>query len=197
MDRGYIDFARLYAMHQSLAFFVTHAKRNFQFKRRYSHPLDKATGLRSDQTIMLTGVESATDYPEPFRRIHYYDAETRKYLIFFTNNLLLPAIIIVALYKARWRVELFFKWIKQHLRIKRFYGTSENAVKTKIWTAVCVYVLVAILKKRIGLDHSLYTILQFLSVSIFEKTPIWCAFSASESQLAKGDADIQLTLFDL
>ena len=197
MDRGYIDFARLYAMHQSLAFFVTRAKRNFQFKRRYSHPLDKTTGWRSDQTIMLTGVESATDYPEPLRRIHYYDAETRKHLIFLTNNFLLPTIIIAALYKARWRVELFFKWIKQHLRIKRFYGTSENAVKTQIWTAVCVYVLVAILKKRIGLDQSLYTILQFLSVSIFEKTLIWSAFSASESQLAKGDADIQLTLFDL
>ena len=197
MDRGYIDFARLYAMHQSLAFFVTRAKRNFQFKRRYSHPVDKATGLRSDQTIMLTGVESAKDYPEQLRRIHYYDAETRKHLIFITNNFILPAIIIADLYKARWRVELFFKWIKQHLRIKRFYGTSENAVKTQIWIAVCAYVLVAIIKKELGLDQSLYTILQFLSVSIFEKTPIWSAFSASESQLGKGDSDNQLTLFDL
>jgi len=197
MDRGYIDFARLYAMHQSLAFFVTRAKRNFQFKRRYSHPIDKATGLRSDQTIILTGIESATDYPEPLRRIHYYDAETRKHFIFITNNVILPAIIIAALYKARWRVELFFKWIKQHLRIKRFYGTSENAVKSQIWIAVCVYVLVAIIKKELGLDQSLYTILQFLSVSIFEKTPIWSAFSASESQLGKGDSDIQLLLFDL
>ena len=197
MDRGYIDFARLYAMHQSLAFFVTRAKRNFQFKRRYSHPIDKATGLRSDQTIILKGVESVKDYPEPLRRIHYYDAELRKHFIFVTNNFFLPAIIIAALYKARWRVELFFKWIKQHLRIKRFYGTSENAVKTQIWTAVCVYVLVAILKKRLGLDQSLYTILQFLSVSIFEKTAISSAFSASGSQLGKGDSDNQLTLFDL
>ena len=176
---------------------MTRAKRNFQFKRRYSHPVDKATGLRSDQTIILTGVDTAKDYPEPLRRIHYYDAELRKHFIFITNNFLLPAIIIAALYKARWRVELFFKWIKQHLRIKRFYGTSENAVKMQIWIAVCVYVLVAIIKKELGLDQSLYTILQFLSVSIFEKTPIWSAFSASESQLGKGDSDIQLTLFDL
>ena len=197
MDRGYIDFVRLYAMHQSLAFFVTRAKRNFKFKRRYSHPVDKATGLRSDQTIILTGVETAKDYPEPLRRIHYYDAELRKHFIFITNNFHLPAIIIARLYKARWKVELFFKWIKQHLRIKRFYGTTENAVKTQIWIAVCVYVLVAIIKKELGLDQSLYTILQFLSVSIFEKTPIWSAFSASESQLGKGDSDIQLTLFDL
>ena len=197
MDRGYIDFARLYAMHQSLAFFVTRAKSNFQFKRRYSHLVSKATGLRSDQTIILTGVESATDYPEPLRRIHYYDAELRKHFIFITNNFHLPAIIIARLYKARWKVELFFKWIKQHLRIKRFYGTSENALKTQIWIAVCVYVLVAIIKKELGLDQSLYTILQFLSVSIFEKTPIWSAFSASGSQLGKGDSDIQLSLFDL
>ncbi len=197
MDRGYIDFARLYAMHQSLAFFVTRAKRGFQFRRRYSRPVDKSTGLRSDQTIILTGVGSATDYPEPMRRICYYDAETQKYFVFLTNNFTLPAIIIAQLYKARWRVELFFKWIKQHLRIKKFYGTSANAVKTQIWTAVCAYVLVAIVKKELGLDQSLYTILQFVSVSIFEKTPIGTALMTLESQLEKGDSHIQLSLFDL
>ena len=197
MDRGYIDFARLYTMHQSLAFFVTRAKRNFQFKRRYSHPIDKSTGLRSDQTIILTGVNTAKDYPEPLRRIHYYDAETCKHFIFLTNNFLLPAIIIAQLYKARWRVELFFKWIKQHLRIKKFYGTSENAVKTQIWIAVCAYVLVAIIKKELGLDQSLYTILQFVSVSIFEKTSILQALSKPEPHIQKGAFDIQLTLFDL
>jgi len=197
MDRGYIDFARLYAMHQSLAFFVTRTKRGFQSKRRYSHPVDKSTGLRSDQTIILTGVDSATDYPEPLRRIHYYDAETEKHLIFLTNNFLLPAIIIAQLYKARWRVELFFKWIKQHLRIKRFYGTSENAAKTQIWIAVCVYVLVAIIKKELGLKQSLYAILQFLSVSSFEKTPIFQAFSEPESQTETGASGIKLRLFDL
>ena len=197
MDRGYIDFARLYAMHQSQAFFVTRAKRGFQFKRRYSHPVDKSTGLRSDQTIILTGVDTAKDYPEPLRRIHYYDVETDKHFIFPTNNFLLPALIIAQLYKARWRVELFFKWIKQHLRIKKFYGTSENAVKTQIWIAVSVYVLVAILKKELGLDQSLYTILQFLSVSIFEKTPVLAAFSRGEPQTGNGSSCIQRTLFDL
>ena len=197
MDRGYIDFARLYAMHQSQAFFVTRAKRGFQFKRRYSHPVDKSTGLRSDQTIILTGVDTAKDYPEPLRRIHYYDVETDKHFIFLTNNFLLPALIIAQLYKARWRIELFFKWIKQHLRIKKFYGTSENAVKTQIWIAVSVYVLVAILKKELGLDQSLYTILQFLSVSIFEKTPVLKAFSGVEPQTGNGPCCIQLTLFDL
>ena len=197
MDRGYIDFARLYAMHQSQAFFVTRAKRGFQFKRRYSHPVDKSTGLRSDQTIILTGVDTAKDYPEPLRRIHYYDVETDKHFIFLTNNFLLPALIIAQLYKARWRVELFFKWIKQHLRIKKFYGTSENAVKTQIWIAVSVYVLVAILKKELGLDQSLYTILQFLSVSIFEKTPVLKAFSRVEPQTENGSSCIQRTLFDL
>ncbi len=197
MDRGYIDFARLYTMHQSQAFFVTRGKRGFQFKRRYSHPVDKSTGLRSDQTIILTGVDTAKDYPETLRRIHYYDVETDKHFIFLTNNFLLPALIIAQLYKARWRVELFFKWIKQHLRIKKFYGTSENAVKTQIWIAVSVYVLVAILKKELGLDQSLYTILQFLSVSIFEKTPVLQAFSGVESQSENGSSCIQRMLFDL
>ena len=197
MDRGYIDFARLYAMHQSLAFFVTRAKSNFQFLRRYSHPVDRSTGLRCDQTIILTGTNTAEYYPEPLRRIHYYDAETNKHFIFLTNNFLLPAIIIAQLYKARWRVELFFKWIKQHLRIKRFYGTSQNAVKTQIWIAVSTYLLVAILKKELGLDQSLYTILQFLSVSIFEKTLILQAFAEPDYKIDTGRSGNQLRLFDL
>jgi len=197
MDRGYIDFARLYMMHQSLAFFVTRAKRGFQRKRRYSRPVDKSTGLRSDQTIILTGVNTAKTYPEPLRQIRYYDLDTDKHFSFITNNFILDAIIIAQLYKARWRVELFFKWIKQHLRIKAFYGTSENAVKTQIWIAVSVYVLVAIIKKELGLDQSLYTILQFLSVSIFEKTPIFQALSEHDSQNQSESSDIQLNLFDL
>jgi transposase len=197
MDRGYIDFSRLYAMHQSLAFFVTRAKRGFQFKRRYSHPVDKSTGLRSDQTIILTGVDTAKYYPESIRRIHYFDDETQKHFVFLTNNFFLEAILIAQLYKARWRVELFFKWIKQHLRIKKFYGTSENAVKTQIWIAVSVYVLVAIIKKELGLEQSLYTILQFLSVSIFEKTPILQALSELEPGIDTCDPGIQLILFDL
>jgi hypothetical protein len=197
MDRGYLDFARLYAMRQSLAFFVTRAKRGFQFRRRYSRRVDQSTGLRCDQTIILTGVHSATDYPEPMRRIVYYDAETDKRFVFITNNLALPALIIAQLYKARWRVELFFKWIKEHLRIKKFYGTSANAVKTQIWTAVCAYVLVAILKKELGLDQTFYTILQFVSVSIFEKAPIREALTTSEHSLKNGQSHIQLPLFDL
>ncbi len=197
MDRGYIDFKRLYAMHQSRAFFVTRARRGFQFKRRYSHSVDKATGLRSDQTVLLTGATSTKDYPEPIRRIHHYDADTNNHLVLLTNNFILATSVIAQLYKARWRVELFFRWIKQHLRIKSFYGTSQNAVKTQIWIAVTVYVLVAIIKKELGLDHSLYTILQFLSVSIFERTPISQALAEVESQ-TDGEAPYnQLTLFDL
>jgi len=197
MDRAYLDFARFYAMHQSLAFFVTRAKRGFQFRRRYSRPVDKSTGLRCDQTIILTGAHSATDYPEPMRRVVYDDAETDKRFVFITNHFALPALSIAQLYQARWRVELFFKWIKQHLRIKKFYGTSANAVKTQIWTAVCAYVLVAILKKELGLDQTLYTILQFVSVSIFEKTLITEALTTSDVQLEKGDSHIQLPLLDL
>lgn len=197
MDRGYVDFARLYTMHQASAFFVTRSKRRFQFKRRYSRPVDKSIGLRCDQIIILTGANTTKDYPESIRRIKYYDAQTKKSLIFITNNFILPAFTIAQLYKARWQVELFFKWIKQHLRIKAFYGTSANAVKTQIWIAVSVYVLVAILKKRCGLDQSLYTILQFLSVSIFEKTPILQVFSENdEINVYDQDAN-QLTLFDL
>ena len=197
MDRGYVDFARLYAMHQALAFFVTRAKRRFQFKRRYSRTVDRTTGLRCDQTIVLTGAHTAGDYPEPMRRIVYFDAETDKRLFFLTNNFLLPAMTIALLYKARWRVELFFKWTKQHLRIKAFYGTSQNAVKTQIWIAVATYVLIAIMKKRLHLDQSLYTILQILSVTIFEKTPILQAFCDWGYGNDNSTLCNQLPLFDL
>ena len=197
MDRGYVDFKRLYALHQATAFFVTRAKRNFQCKRRYSLPVDETTGLRCDQTVVLTGVHSKKDYPETMRRVIYRDAETGKRFVFLTNNFALPALTITQLYKARWQVELFFKWIKQHLRIKAFYGTSENAVKTQIWIAVCAYVLVAIVKKRLALDHSLYTILQILSVGLFENTPISQAFSGHHSTNERDDNCNQLKLFDL
>jgi hypothetical protein len=196
MDRGYVDFTRFYAMHQAKAFFVTRAKKNTQFKRRYSQPVDKSTGLHCDQTIVMTGVHSKNDYPETMRRVVYCDPETEKRFVFLTNNFTLPALTIAQLYKARWQIELFFKWIKQHLRIKTFYGLSENAVKTQIWIAVCVYLLVAIVKKQLGLEHSLYKILQILSVSLFEKTPILQAFSPSAIMEAEGDCCNQLELFD-
>jgi hypothetical protein len=196
-DRGYLDFARLYVFAQSAAFFVTRAKSNTQFQRRYSHPVDKSTGLRSDQTIVLTGVTSATDYPAPLRRIHYFDAEHRNDFVFLTNNVALPALTIARLYKARWRVELFFRWIKQHLRIQAFYGTSENAVKTQIWTAISVYVLVAILKKRLGLDLSLYTILQILNLTLFEKTSISQMLTNIPPEVLDSASAIQLHLFTL
>ena len=172
LDRGYLDFARLFRFQQAGAFFVTRAKANLQYARRYSHPVDKATGVRCDQTIVLTGPKSAHLYPGPLRRIRYTDPETGKRLVFLTNDFVLPALTIAHLYKARWQVELFFKWIKQHLRIKAFYGTSENAVKTQVWVALAVYVLVAILKKRLALPQSLYTILQVLSVTLFERMPL-------------------------
>jgi hypothetical protein len=177
MDRGYLDFSRLYLLHQAQAFYVTRSRRGMQFERRYSHPVDKSSGLRCDQTIRLTGVHSHADYPVTLRRIRYVDPETSKGLVFLTNNSLLPALTVTRLYKARWQVELFFKWIKQHLRIKAFYGTSENAVKTQIWIAVSVYVLVAIVKKRLQLPQSLYSILQIFSISLFEKKPILQVFS--------------------
>ena len=196
MDRGYVDFKRLHALHQATAFFVTRAKRNFQFKRRYSHSVDKSTGLRSDQTVILTGVRSRKGYPEPIRRIVYVDPDMGKRFVFLTNNFALPALVIAQLFKARWQIELFFKWIKQHLRIKTFYGTSENAVKTQIWTAVSVYVLVAILKKQLGLKQSLYTILQILSVTVFEKTPILRALSDDDYKDETDESPNQLLLFD-
>ena len=197
MDRGYLDFSRLYVIHQALAFFVTRAKRGLQLRRRYSRSIDKSAGLRFDQTIILTGVYTPKGYPEPLRRIGYYDAESCKGMVFLTNNFELPALAIAQLYKARWQVELFFKWIKQHLRIKAFYGTSENAVKTQIWIAISVYVLVAIIKKRLRLEQSLYTILQILSVTLFEKTPILQAFSQGHYKTDTEPPLNQLNLFDL
>ena len=181
MDRGYLDFERLYLFKQASAFFVTRAKVNMRFQRVYSHEVDKSTGLKCDQTIVLDGVNSSQKYPDKLRRVRYHDIEHDNDLTFLTNNFTLPAIKIAQLYKCRWQVELFFKWIKQHLRIKSFYGTSENAVKTQIWIAISVYVLVAIVKKRLKLDVSLYTLLQFLSVTLFEKTLICQAFSKNES----------------
>jgi len=196
MDRGYIDFARLLILARASAFYITRAKHNLQFQRRYSHPVDRSTGLRCDQTISLTGVRTARDYPDALRRIRYFDAETERRLTFLTNNLSLPALSIAWLYKSRWRVELFFKWIKQHLRIKAFYGTSENAVKTQVWIAVSVYVLVAILKKRLHLEQSLYTILQIFSLSLFEKMPILEALTQPVCENRSANPDIQLNLFD-
>jgi len=197
MDRAYVDFARLYMMDQALAFFITRAKKRFDFKRLYSRPVDKRTGLQCDQTILLHGPLSKRRYPDQLRRIRFFDAETAKRLVFLTNNFSLPALSIAKLYHCRWKVELFFKWIKQHLRIKGFYGTTENAVKTQIWIAVTVYLLVAILKKRLKLDPSLHTILQILSVHPFEKTPLFQALSQADYTIPEGDDCIQLKLFDL
>jgi len=172
MDRAYLDFERLYVLTQLLSFFVTRAKKNTRFRRIYSHPVDRADGLQCDQSIMLVTPKSLAGYPEKLRRVKYFDAEREKYLVFLTNNFVLPALTIAKLYKCRWQIELFFKWIKQHLRIKAFYGTSENAVKTQIWIAVSTYVLVAIIRKRLHLEQNLYTILQILSVTLFEKVPM-------------------------
>jgi hypothetical protein len=194
MDRGYIDFERLYRIHEAGAFFVTRGKSNLQCRRRYSREVDKTTGLRSDQTVVLTVPASVKVYPAPFRRVRYLDPETKKRFAFVTNNMTLPALTIAQLYKARWRVELFFKWIKQHLRIKVFYGTSENAVKTQVWIAVSVYVLVAIIKKRLQIQASLYTILQVLSIATFEKMPIFKALSEYESEIVQDDSEKQLWL---
>jgi hypothetical protein len=197
LDRGYGDFARLFTFTEACAFFVTRARRNTQFYRRCSHPVDASTGVRSDQTILLTGPKSARLYPNPLRRIHYFDAEKDLRLIFLTNNFPLPALVIAQLYRARWRVELFFRWIKQHLRIKAFYGTTENAVKTQVWVAISTYVLVAILKKRLTLAPSLYTILQILSTSLFEKTPISQGLFDIHQPTTEPESDIQLQMVDL
>lgn len=197
MDRGYIDFERLYVFTLCAAFFVVRTKENVLLQRRYSHPVDKSSGVRSDQTVILTAVESAKAYPDTLRRVSYYDAETDKRLKFLTNNFLLPALTIAQIYRSRWQVELFFRWIKQHLRIKSFFGTSENAVKTQIWIAVSVYVLVAILRKRLDLDASLYQILQILSVTLFEKTPILRALHPSDSTENLLNSGNQLNLFSL
>ena len=196
MDRGYLDFERLYALDQAKSFFVTRSKRNFNFRRRYSHEVDKSTGVQCDQTVVLKTASSAQGYPEPLRRIRYYDAERDKRLVFLTNDFTLPAITIAALYKSRWRIELFFKWIKQHLRIKVFYGTSENAVKSQIWIAVSTYLLVAIVKKELGLQLPLYTILQILSLIQFEKTPLIEALSCDSYKNHKPIRPNQLVLFE-
>ena len=199
MDRAYLDYARLYSFTQLLSFFVTRAKKNTKFRRIYSNPVDRNCGLVCDQTIMLITYQSLQDYPEKLRRIKYFDPERTKQLIFLTNNFLLPALTIANLYKCRWQIELFFKWVKQHLRIKAFYGTSENAVKTQIWIAVSAYVLVAIIRKRLHLKHNLYTILQILSVTLFEKVPLDQLF---ENYVYKVYDDLkepshnQLNLFD-
>jgi hypothetical protein len=197
MDRGYVDFERLHVFHRGGAFFVTRTKRGVLLRRRYSHPVDTSTGVRSDHTVVLASAASRKHYPDPLRRIHYYDAEQDRSLQFLTNNFDLPALTICQLYKSRWQVELFFKWIKQHLRIKAFYGYSENAVKTQIWIAVSVYVLVAIIKKRLGLEASLHEILQVLSVTLFEQVPVLRALRDIESQEKSSAICNQLTLWDL
>ena len=195
MDRGYLDFERLYTLHTLKAYFVTRAKKNFQFQRRYSHPVDRSTGLICDQTIVLNGYYPKQNYPEALRRIKYRDPDGRL-LVFLTNDFSLPALMVADLYKGRWQIELFFKWIKQHLRIKTFYGTSANAVKTQIWIAICVYLLVAITKKRMNIEQSLYTILQILSVSVFEKMPLLQAFQSADYSSEGGDFRNQLSLWN-
>jgi hypothetical protein len=196
MDRGYLDFERLYILHQAKSFFVTRSKRNFNFSRRYSHEVDKSTGVQCDQTVVLETYYSSQGYPEPLRRIRYYDADRDKRLVFLTNNFALPAVTIAALYKSRWRIELFFKWIKQHLRIKVFYGTSENAVKSQIWIAVSTYLLVAIVRKELDLSLPLYTILQILSLIQFEKTPLIEALSCESYKIQEPNCPNQLVLFE-
>jgi Transposase DDE domain/Domain of unknown function (DUF4372) len=196
MDRGYIDFERLHRLHEAGSFFVTRAKSNLKAVRRYSHPVDRSTGLICDQTIVLTGFYSRQDFDTPLRRIKFKDPETSKRLVFLTNNFALPAITICALYKCRWQVELFFKWIKQHLRIKVFFGTSENAVKTQIWIAVSVYVLVAIVKKRLNLSASLYEMLQILSLTMFERMPLDQLLTKMNTDQNIENSANQLNLFD-
>ena len=196
MDRGYLDFERLHVFHGAGAFFVTRTKQGVQLRRRYSHPIDAATGLRSDHTVVLASAVSRKHYPDPLRRIHYYDADQDRRLRFLTNNFDLPALTICLLYKSRWQVELFFKWIKQHLRIKAFYGYSENAVKTQIWIAVSIYVLIAIVKKRLVLEASLHEILQVLSVTLFEQVPVLRAFGEAQSQEQSLAISNQMNLLD-
>ena len=196
MDRAYLDFWRLHVLHSAGAFFVIRAKSNTKFRRRYSREADKSAGVLCDQTVVLTGPTSNNDYPQPLRRVKYSDAETGRTFDFLTNNFVVPAATVADLYRCRWQVELFFKWIKQHLRIKSFFGTSENAVKTQIWIAVAVYVLVAIVRKRLGIDASLYTILQALSLTLFEKTPLFSVLSNENISPAELDDPNQLNLFD-
>jgi hypothetical protein len=197
MDRGYLDFARLYRIHQCGAFFVTRSKKNTQYQRVYSNPVDKSTGVLCDQRVRLTGTNADRDYPEMIRRVRYIDKETGKSLTFLTNNMLVPPETVALLYKNRWHVELFFKWIKQHLRVKRFFGYSENAVKSQLWIAVCVYALISILKARFSLSQTYYEILQILSVTVFEKTPVFAMFAGENYTSILRDNPNQLTLFDL
>ncbi len=197
IDKGYYDFERLHKINQSKAFFVIRAKKNMKFKRLYSSPVDKSTGLRCDQTIKLTGNKTSVAYPEKLRRIKFYDKDKPKTYTFLTNNFEVDALDITKLYKNRWQIELFFKWIKQHLKIKKFWGQSENAVKTQIWIAVCTYLIIAILKKKLNLDKSLYEILQILSVSLFDKTPVNQLLSDGRLQVSKNNEHNQLILFDL
>jgi len=197
MDRGFIDFERLYRLHTALAFFVVRSKDNLTFRRRYSHPHDRGTGVRSDQTIILTGQRVAQDYPVALRRVHYYSPERQQRLVLLTNNFSIPSLTVAALYRYRWQIELFFKWIKQHLRIKSFFGTSDNCVKTQIWIAITVYVLVAIVKKRLGLGPDLYTLLQIFSLTLFEKTPILQLLQRSQFALQRLDDGNQLQLLDI
>lgn len=197
MDRGYLDFERLYLLTQSCAYFVIRAKKNLQYQRLYSHTIDKSSGLRCDQTIVLTGLNVSKHYPDKLRRIVFYDLNSDKRLTFLTNNFTLPSLTVAQLYKQRWKIELFFKWIKQHLRIKAFFGTSENVVKTQIWIAISVYVLVAIIKKRLKIDMSLYTILQILSVTAFEKLPIFQVLTQQPCTSKEPENEKQLLLFEL
>ncbi|CAH1203133.1 hypothetical protein NTGBS_500043 [Candidatus Nitrotoga sp. BS] len=196
MDRGYLDFARLYVMYQAQACFVTHAKSNTQMRRVYWATVDRSTGIICDQTVALTGIIKPQNYPEHLRRIRFNDPETNKTLVFLTNNFVLSVATICALYKARWQVELFFKWIKQHLRIKKFYGNSENAVKSQIWIAVSVYLLVAIVKKRLNLETSRYTLRQIFSLTLFEKMPMQQAFAGSDYVSDDATISNHLNLFD-
>ena len=197
MDRGYVDFSRLYLFNQQQAFFITRAKSNINYSRREYRMIDKTTGLRSDQTIILQGPKSSKDYPIPLRRVSYYDIEIQKKFVFLTNNFTLDALTITQLYKSRWQVELFFKWIKQNLRIKTFFGTSENAVKTQIWIAICTYVLVAIIKKELNIERSLSEILQILSITLFEKVPLSQVLTENVMQNQNSEFHNQLLLFDL
>lgn len=196
MDRAYLDFKRLYQMHQNSAVFVTRSKNNTGLRRIYSNKVDKTTGIKCDQAVVPTGFYTKKDYPEKLRRIKYFDKEKSRSFVFLTNQFTLPALTITELYRHRWRVELFFKWIKQHLRIKKFFGTSENAVKTQIWIAISTYVLVAIMKKRLKIDHSLYTILQILSISLFEKKMIYQVFTDNDYKKIITSPHIQLKLFE-
>jgi hypothetical protein len=197
MDRGYIDFPRLYSLHQTMAYFVVRAKKGMDFRRRRSHLVDRTTGVRSDQTIVLRGKLTSKKFPAPLRRVSYYATDCNQKFVFLTNNFHIPSPTVAAIYKKRWQIELFFKWIKQHLRIKRFFGRSPNAVKIQIWTAVATYVLIAILKKQLGLSHSLHTILQILSTSLFEKTPIPLVFQRFDEEMSNNTGCNQLMLFDI